>query len=131
MRIKVIAGIIFTVFLASILMGCFEADCPDPSENKPILIGCILRNPGKYLNETVIIKGTYELTTQNEPWISTPSIRFGNVPDSLDILSSEEVNTSQLILEDQYIFTGIVKKFEKIHEGRHAYYLYVTNIEEV
>ncbi len=130
MNQKIGAAMVVTVFFITVFTGCFEAECPDPSENKPILIGCILRHPGKYLNETVIIKGDFG-TAQNDTWVETPSISFGSVPDGIDITFTEQVNTSLLTPWKLYYFTGIVRKFEQSDMGFHPYFLEVFNVEEV
>ncbi len=130
MKNVIIAVIAISVFLITILTGCFEIECPDPGENIPILIGCIFKNPGLYLNETIIIKGDYG-TGQNSTWVVTPSIYFGDVPDYLDITFTEQVNSSLLTPWKVYYFTGIVREFEQSDMGRHQYYLEVFKVEEV
>ncbi len=124
----IIVGII-VLLVAVGLSGCQIQSCPDPSENKPIAIGCILQNQEIYLNKSVIIKATFG-RRNDSIWITTPSIYYANVPDSLDINISSGVNTSILIPAKEYYFTGIVKEFEAEHTGRHPHYLEVTKIEE-
>jgi len=127
----IIVGII-VLLVAVGLSGCQIQSCPDPSENKPIAIGCIKQNPEIYLNKSVIIKGTYGKNDDlNQTWVTTPSIHFGNVPDMLNLIFLEEVNTSVLILWKDYSFTGIVKEFEAEHTGLGPFYLEVTKIEPV
>ena len=128
-----IIGIIVLLICVG-LSGCQIQNCPDPSGNKPISIGCILQNPDKYLNKTVIITGTYGKNDNfNETWVTTPSIHFANVPDNLNLIFLEEVNTSVLIAWKDYSFTGILKEFGTEDKGTqmHPIYLEVTKIEAV
>jgi len=122
----IIVGII--VLLVVGLSGCQIQSCPDPSDNKPIAIGCIKQNPDIYLNKSVIIKATFG-KRNDSIWITTPSIHYANVPDSLDINISYKVNTSILIPWEEYYFYGIVKEFETEHTGLGPFYLEVTKIE--
>ena len=117
---------VLTVILCVFLSGCQIYPCPDPSENKPVLIGCIFGNPDVYLNKTVIIKGWYN-DKFNRTQVETVSIYYANVPDSLDIIISDQVNTSQLMPGNEYYFIGIVKIFEdytyNLGSGPGPYYL--------
>ena len=124
----VIIGIIVLLVCVG-LSGCQIQSCPDPSENKPIAIGCIKQNPEIYLNKSVIIKATFG-KRNDSIWITTPSIHYANVPDSLDINISSGINTSILIPWEEYYFYGIVKEFEAEHTGLGPFYLEVTNVSE-
>jgi predicted lipoprotein len=110
------------------LSGCQIQNCPNPDEKKPVVVGCILQNPDKYLNKTVIIKGVFG-TNQNRTWVHTQSIYFGHVPDDFNIVMSNNVNTSILVPWKEYYFTGIVRAFTEGQEGFHQYYLEVIKIQ--
>ena len=124
-----IAVYIIILIMTVILCGCQTQECPNPSDNKSMFIGCLLQYPDIYLNKTVIIKGVF--SKQNDSfWIQTPSIFYANVPDLFDIDITNLVNKSILIAQREYYFTGVVKKFESGKTGLHPYYLEVTKIEK-
>lgn len=130
MKKQLILTCVIVLFICVGLSGCQTQNCPNPNENKPIYIGCILQNPDRYLNKTVIIRGVF--SKQNDSfWIQTPSIFYANVPDLFDIDITNLVNKSILIAQREYYFTGVVKKFESGKTGLHPFYLEVIKIQEI
>jgi|GEM_PF-4820966 len=129
----IIIGIIVLLVCVG-LSGCQIQSCSDPGDNKPIAVGCILQNPDKYLNKSVIIKGTYTRNDEfNRSMVTTSSIHYANVPDGLNLIFLEDVNTSMLKSGKEYSFTGIIKEFEirDYNYQLHPFYLEVTKIETV
>ncbi len=129
MKKNIMIGTTVLTMLIVCLSGCQMVQCPDPSENKPINAGCIIIDPGKYLNKITIIKGIFG-TNQNRTWIQSPPIYFGGVPSQLNINITEEVNTSMLVPWKEYYFTGIIKELYNEQEGT-DYIMEVTKIQPV
>lgn len=129
MKKIIIVTSIIVLIIIEVLSGCQIQECPSPSENKPIAVGCILQHPDRYLNKSVTIKGVYGGNSNfNASWGPTPSIDYANVPDSLNLIFLEKVITSVLIPTKDYYFAGVVKEY-KNEGGLHRVYLEVSKIE--
>jgi hypothetical protein len=106
------------VLLAVWMSGCFGEDHSTAS------IVDISRNPSKYINTTVTIKGYYA-GTQEGVWGPVYTIRDSSGNYVLAEKLSDEVSVPPLVPENEYYWTG------KVTQDEEAIKLIVSDVQPI
>ena len=122
--------ILIVLFVIVVIAAGYIVITNLPAEEEYLTPEEVLRNKDNYLNETIIVKGLYDLDGGKDVVVSTMSTVNGRAPLEIDLEGFSENETDILKTGNKYKFTGVLKLNEEDQLGV-SVKLVVEKIEEV
>ena len=123
--------ILIILLVVVIIAAAYIVITNAPPEDDTLTPEEVLRNPSKYLEQTIIVRGYYDVTSEGPVVVST----FSTIDegDKLKINYTSVANATDILIEGAdyvYKFTGILKLDEE-NPLNIQYILIVDKIDEV